>query len=160
MFIKAVDGSSRLGVSSSHAIDTREELLELLRTHIDKVFEGKSDDEKLFWATYSYYQVNAYDDTIILCSNMSSVYYPIYDVSVEKSDQTSIRVIPYKIDGESKQTITQLELRRSPPPSNAISLLEVLGWEENIEQKWDGHIRIRSGFTGWNCVNAHVNFDL
>lgn len=152
---KIVDGSSRLGVNSSDVIDTKEKLFEVIRTHLERLFEGKSEDEKLFWATYSYYRIN--EDQIILCSKFKSVYYPIFDVSVEKSDETSIKAIPYKIDYVEEFPINRLDV--ITPKENTISPLEVLGWEENLEQKWKGQIWIRSGFTGWNAINVSVDMD-
>lgn len=154
-----VDGSACLCVSTFDTLETKEELFTLLRTHLRRLFKDKSDDEKLFWATYSYYRV--YDDgRFVLCSGLLDVCEPIYDVSVKKSEQTSICVIPLKIDDLEEQTITQLRLYDPRWRGPHISPLEVLGLEENLEQQWQGTIYIRNGFTQWNYVHAPINFDL
>ncbi len=151
-----VDGSAKLGVNSSDAIDTKEKLYEIIKIHLGKLFEGKSDDEKLFWATYTYYHVNK--DGLFLTSKLKDVWYPIYDVSVEKADETSIEVIPYKIDGKEIITLNKLDIYISGAPR--ISPLEVLGWEENLDQKWKGTIWMRTGFTGWHAIHVPVDCQL
>lgn len=158
-FIKLVDGSADLGITSKDVIDTKEKLYALLRTHFERLVKDKSEDEQLFWATYSFYRVNADDDEIFLIGNLIPFPYPIYDVSVEKSDQTSIQVIPYKLSHVNELTLTNLWTYT--PESGDISTLELMGWEEmNPEQKWKGKVWLRGGFSGWNCVNARIEFEL
>jgi hypothetical protein len=154
---KLVDGSARLGVHSLATIDTKEKLFDVLRQHLDNLFESKTADEKLFWATYTYYLINKDDSQIILCSRITEVYYPIFDVSVEKSNETSIKVTPYKLDYEEESIINRLTVMNLS--DNCVSPLEVMGWKEDLEQKWHGKVWIRSGFTGWNTVNASIHSD-
>lgn len=153
---KIVDGSAQLSVNSLDVIDTKEKLYEIIKIHLQKLFEGKSDDEKLFWTTYTYYYVNK--DGLFLNSKLKDVWSPIYDVSVEKSDETSIEVIPYKIDGKKRLILNKLDLYISGAPR--ISPLEVLGWEENLDQKWKGKIWMRTGFTGWHAIHVPVDSEL
>jgi hypothetical protein len=157
--IKLVDGSHKLGRKSSSVIDTKEELFKIIKEHLEGLFEHKQDDEKIFWATYSVYVIKK--DKICLCSRMGTCH-PIYDVEVEKAGETEIRVEPYKIDGYKEYTVGKLEVTSKPEEGKRekykmISPLEVMGWEEDLEQKWKGRIWVRTNFTGWNIIRVKVN---
>lgn len=154
MFTILVDGSHKLGIKCSSPIETRSVLHDILRQHLNGLLEGKTDDEKLFWATYSYYIV--YDDCVCLANRLGS--YPIFDVRVQRSEKTLINCTSYKIDEYEDYDINDLIMQiiskeNIEKYSKVIWPLEVLDWNEDLEQKWEGKIWVRTGFTGWNRVD-------
>lgn len=155
--IKLVDQSYKLGIHNNDFIimNTREKLFEMMRQHLDQLFVNKSEEEKLFWATYTVYRVSKHG--IYLCSRIGTGY-PIYDVKVRKSHKTSITVKPYKVDGSCEYTITKLDLTITPEKHKKyISPLEVMGWAADLEQAWEGEIWVRTAFTGWNTIDVKVD---
>lgn len=155
-----VDASHRLGLTMETVIDTREKLFSTLKEYLERLFEGKDDDMKLFWATYSVFIIKK--DRICLCSRMGTGY-PIFDVDVRKSNQTSIMVKPYKIDDYKKYEQRKLKVTMNPEEDGQrdrykmILPLEVMGWKEDLKQHWEGKIWVRSNFTGWNIIEVSVN---
>lgn len=150
---KIVDGSANLGIQCESVINTRKKLFNVIKKHFVGIIEGKNDESKLFWATYSVYVVK--DDGLYLCSRLSNVSFPIYDVEVEKSDATEINIIPYKLNEIEKYIIDNLKI--NPEKFEIISPLEVLGWEEDLTQNWKGKIWIRGSFTGWNTIKCSID---
>lgn len=159
-FAKLVDKSSELSLHVDLCITTKEQLFQVLRQHLQNLFDGKSPDEKVFWATYTVYVIQK--DRICLCSRIGTGY-PIFDVNVIKSDKTNILVQPYKIDGYSEYTIEELTISSIPIDEDVIKLvapLEVLGWREDLNQNWNGTIWVRSNFTEWNVIWTTCQLDV
>lgn len=151
-FVKLADKSSELSLHVDSCITTKEQLFQVLRQHLQKLFDGKSTDEKVFWATYTVYVIQK--DRICLCSRIGTGY-SIFDVNVVKSDETNILVQPYKIDGYQEYTLRELKIWNIPIEgeiSNLVTPLEVLGWQEDLTLNWEGTIWVRSNFTEWNVI--------
>lgn len=141
-------------MSFDSGVTTGEQLFEVLRQHLQELFDGKSQDEKVFWATHTVYAIQK--DKICLCGRIGTGF-PIFDVNVTKSNKTNILVQPYKIDGYEEYTITELEICNIPIGEEILRLvtpLEVLGWKEDLNQNWEGTIWVRSNFTGWNVIRV------
>lgn len=156
---RIVDNSALLSETTTTNIQSKDELFIVLKEYLDKIFASVNDDSKLFWATYSQFIIKK--DRICFCSRLNTTF-PLYDVKVIKSDQTIVLVEPYKIDDYQEYTITDLKSRTYSISKNrqkfkCISPLEVLGWEENFNQCYEGTVTVRTNFTGWNIIKVNTN---